>query len=66
MRFELATSAYDVMDQVHVTVVLRETQDGAGQSSHWTRLVSTTLEGTGETDPREWARDALVAALEAL
>lgn len=59
-------SAYDVMDYVHVALTLFSQQDVAEGIGSALVHVTTTVEGTGESDPHEWIRDALVAALEAL
>ena len=63
---ELHCHAYDVMDQVHVAISIRETPDSSEETPEWTALVRTTFQGTGETDRRTWVQDALVAALERL
>lgn len=66
MRYELRVTAYDVMDQVFIALVL------VGQESTETRMSvppltrTGSVAGIGETDGPEWARDALVAALELL
>ena len=65
-RFELRVLAYDVMDQVHVGVVIRDMETAVDHSAEWIPLVSTSVQGIGETDRRAWVQDALVAALERL
>lgn len=66
MRYELRLTAYDVMDEVWVSTSLHETRDMPTRPSravlHW----QVSVRGTGEQDPTQWTRDALVAALEAL
>ena len=58
--------AYDVMDQIFVHAVVR-TYDGAlTEGSELVFDLSTTFPGQGETDPREYLRDALLGLLEAL
>lgn len=65
MRYEMRLTAYDVMDMVQVAVVLESLGDG--QSEVERRLVlATVVQGVGRSDPDEWMRDALVAALENL
>lgn len=66
MRYELRMSAYDVMDQIWVTLSLHSQQDVAEGAADALAHISTTVAGVGESDPREWMRDALVAALEVL
>lgn len=63
MRYRLHLSAWDVMDRVHVSMSLFDDQD---DSSARVIELSEELQGTGESDPWEWARDALVAALEGI
>ena len=66
MRYELRVTAYDMLDKVAVAIVVLE-QGTMPQISTTVVLRSmTTVQGTGESDPSEWARDALVAALETL
>lgn len=64
MRYELRLTAYDVMDQVWVSMSLHQSPDTPGQPSapllHWIGQA----QGTGESDPRQWAIDALLTAVE--
>jgi len=62
----ISLDAYDVMDQVFITLRVRCTTPDRTEAIETLLHSSTTIPGTGETDPREWARDALVGALEAL
>lgn len=66
MRYELRLTAFDMLDQVNVALVILEASDIPQVSTH--RVVSrvSTERGTGESDPLQWARDALVQALENL
>jgi hypothetical protein len=64
MRYELALVAYDVMDQVHVSTVLYRSADTPGEPRQALLRWHSSLQGTGESDPREWAIDALLGALE--
>lgn len=66
MRYEVRLSAYDVMDQVWVTVTLHSQQEVAEGIGEPVMQLSTTLDGTGESDPFDWVRDVLVGALELL
>jgi hypothetical protein len=66
MRYEARVTAYDVMDQVAIILVVRES---TGFPAHGDEVVYhkvTTVAGTGESDAREWLKDALIAALETL
>lgn len=64
--FSASINAYDVMDQVHITV--RAWLQAEAQSEPIVLLLkgSTDIPGVGETDPVRWVRDALVGALEML
>ena len=66
MRYEMRLTAYDMLDSVVLSLILLDTADRPPE--HWeTRLaLARTIRGEGVSDPREWARDALVAMLEAL
>nr|CRY96853.1 hypothetical protein [uncultured prokaryote] len=66
MRYQLVVTAYDVMDQVFIAVAVGELGPTETHRSVPPLSRSTTVRGTGESDPTEWARDALVAALEVL
>lgn len=58
--------AYDVMDTVTITAIVRSVP-GTGETPAETVLrATTTLSGVGETDPREWLVDILVALLESV
>lgn len=65
MRYEMRVTAYDVMDQIHVAIVLEGSGDW-GAEEHTRLVVAADCPGSGEPDPRAWARDALVAAIENL
>lgn len=54
-----------MLDQVHLTVRLFR-YDGLESAGSLVLQESTTIRGTGESDPREWLRDALVALLESI
>lgn len=66
MRYEARITAYDVMDLVWITCTLHSQQDVAEGAGTALVHVHTTVSGTGESDPMQWLRDALVSALEAL
>lgn len=66
MRYELRLTAYDVMDKVNVAVVVLMAADIPQVSQQVVLRSMTTVQGTGESDPSEWARDALIAGLESL
>lgn len=64
MRYRLYLSAYDIMDQVHVRVSLFDDHDIAEGAAERVAEFAVDVQGTGESDPWQWARDVLVAALE--
>lgn len=66
MRYEARVTAFDVMDQVHVAVALYRTGQGTEEPTVLVGTRVTAVPGTGESDPWQWATDALVAALENL
>lgn len=66
MRYELRVTAFDMLDQIHVSTALFSTTDSPELSRAPVLALCSQVPGTGTTDPREWARDALLAALEDL
>lgn len=66
MRYETRVTAYDMLDQVCVSVTVFQLREDDPSANGLVVSCSTTVQGTGESSPREWARDALVAALEIL
>jgi len=59
-------NAYDVMGQVFIILSVREQGDTKEESLGTVLHTTTTVPGSGETSPTEWAKDALVALLEVL
>lgn len=59
-------NAYDVMSNVQVTLVVRVFPDSPEERSSIEYECTTTIPGIGETDPRLWAKDALIGMLEAM
>lgn len=66
MRYEARVSAYDVLDQVWVGGSLSSQEEALSTQPSIILHISTQIDGTGESDPREWLRDALIGLLEAL
>lgn len=59
-------ACYDVMSEVHITATVR-LYDGMNLTGSETEFhCSTTVDGVGSSDGRDWLRDALVAMIEAL
>jgi len=66
MRYELRLTAFDMLDQVHVSLALYSTLDLPGATSQlvWARTATSRSKGTpGATD---WTREALDTALHAV
>lgn len=61
-----SVNAYDCMDTVHVIVSVRSTTADRSEAIESLLHTATTIPGVGESDPREWLRDVLIGALEAL
>lgn len=66
MRYELRLTCYDMLDQVHISTWLSVLTGDDPPQHRSVFAISTTVRGSGESDPSVWTRDALVAALEAL
>ena len=64
MRYEARLTAYDLLDTVAVATLLRSTEPGEESEPSVVLHYLTQVRGTGETDPRVWLRDALLALLE--
>lgn len=65
MQTIATVQAYDVMDQIHVSLQVRQQEN---HESDWETvlLTVTTFTSVGETEPLEWLRDCLVGLLETL
>lgn len=66
MRYEARITAYDMMDQVCVGAMVRGDGDDPLRPPVIAFSASVIATGTGELEPRDWLRDALVALLEVL
>jgi hypothetical protein len=66
MRYEARVTAFDMLDRVHVALVVLEAGDIPYVSNQVVLRRVTTERGTGEQDPAVWTRDALVQLLETL
>jgi len=66
MRYVASIHAYDVMDQVWVSAVVREYGSDPLSTTVEVIALSDTFAGVGEPDPREWLRDCLIGLLEGL
>lgn len=66
MRYEAKVQAFDVLDQIWITIRLWSTEGVDPAVSTPVLELQVSVAGQGESDCREWLRDALVAGLEAL
>jgi len=66
MRYEARITAYDMLDQICVAIVLVALYDDPLSTPEVVLKRVSSLQGSGESEPTEWIRDALVAALETL
>lgn len=67
MRYYCTVSGYDMFDEVTVSAVVKCDRRDVGEQEPVELLrASTTVQGVGESDPREWLKDALIALLEEL
>lgn len=66
MQRQLRVTAYDCLDQVAIVVQLQETENADGTGTMWSTIVQDRIPSTGEPDRIEWARDIVIAIVEAL
>lgn len=66
MRYEMHLVAFDMLDQVHLALTVRDTSLEYPEQRESAVNVVDDVQGVGESDPRQWARDVLVAMLEDL
>jgi len=64
-HFTATIAAFDMLDRVHVSAHVLDT-DADGDSPDYQFHCAVTVPGSGESDNREWLRDALVALAETL
>ena len=67
MSWLMATAnAYDVMGDVFIQVEVRQAGESPERPIETVLRATTTISGVGETNPRDWLEDVLVACLESL
>jgi len=66
MRYEASLVAFDLVDQVRVTVHVWKTGDEPSGRAISLYKKTEQFQGTGESDPQEWLKDALIVILEHL
>ena len=64
MRYEAEVTAFDMFDQIHVSAVIYSTKPGPDFTREPEAMITVFAPGVGESDPREWLRDVLVALIE--
>jgi hypothetical protein len=64
MQLYARVEAFTMLGVVHLATTVRS--DSPGSATELVLALSTDVPDDGETDPRAWLRDALVALLEAL
>ena len=65
MRYRAHILAFDLLGEVEVRAGVYDDDHPTACPEHRPAEVLTSFAGVGESDPREWLRDALVALLEA-
>jgi hypothetical protein len=66
MWYAATVNAFDLIDQVHVSAVVRCHAASGEETTVTVWQGSATVAGVGEGDPLQWLSDALVALLETL
>ena len=66
MKFIASMHAYDVLDNVQITVLVREYADYERDQGDLVLAQAQVFRGEGVDDAREWLRDVLVELLETL
>ncbi len=66
MRYELRLTAFDMLDQVHVSAACYATPDDPSSPTVLAMAMTTTVQGEGLSEATDWSREALIAMLEAL
>jgi hypothetical protein len=66
MMYIATVTAYDALTNVVVHARVTEYGDVPEETPSTVLACTTTVLGTGESSPREWLQDALVAMLEAI
>lgn len=59
MRYEMRLTAYDMLDQVNITLHLEDTNGPSDAASSTALHMITAMRGKGLTEPREWVDEVL-------
>jgi hypothetical protein len=66
MRYELRLTAFDMLDQVHVSAACYSTPESPEQPIERVWARTETVQGEGCTTATDWIREALLVMLEVL
>ena len=66
MRYELRLTAFDMLDQIHVSAVLYGGDAPLGLPTERVWAMTATSRGRGTLEATEWTREALETMLAAL
>lgn len=66
MYYTMHVFAYDALTRVTVRLSMKEFDDNGFQQEGYALQRSAEFLGSGQDDPAEWAKDALVALIEVL
>jgi len=66
MRYELRLTAFDMLDQIHVSAVLYSSPPDDPDLSGRVWATTVTCRGRGTETAKAWTREVLEATLEAL
>lgn len=66
MYYTMHVFAYDALTRVTVHTSMKEFDDNGIQREGYALQRSVEFYGSGEDDPAQWAKDALVALIEVL
>jgi hypothetical protein len=66
MRYEARVTAYDLLGDILVSVVVQRTPDSAEVASERALATSVQFRGRGTTEATEWLREALEGLLRVL
>ena len=66
MYYTMHVFAYDALTRVTVRLSMKEFDDNGLQQEGYALQRSVEFHGSGEDDPAQWAKDALVALSEVL
>lgn len=66
MRYELRLTAFDMLDQIHVSIALYQTLDHPGAPTELAWATTATARSKGTPGATTWIREALDTSLHAV